>query len=216
MRSRFLKLSAIVLSGLLVVIATSAGVGAQQMATGTPGGSIPCPTMSATESAMMPTMSSTEMSGMMATTEATMDMSAMSGMLIGPYTPIQGCSLNATLSGANEVPGPGDPKGMGTAVVTVSNTASGPGVICVEFAVSGMILPATAAHIHMGGVGTAGPDLVPLAAPDANGKTKNCTTGVDPAIIAAILAQPSNYYVNVHNADYPNGAIRGQLMAAMP
>ncbi len=29
--------------------------------------------------------------------------------------------------------------------------------------------------------------------------------------VAEILANPSAYYVNVHNAEFPSGAIRGQL-----
>ncbi|HUF02221.1 MAG TPA: CHRD domain-containing protein [Gaiellaceae bacterium] len=31
------------------------------------------------------------------------------------------------------------------------------------------------------------------------------------ALAQEILANPSEFYVNVHNADYPGGAIRGQL-----
>jgi hypothetical protein len=34
---------------------------------------------------------------------------------------------------------------------------------------------------------------------------------VDPGLIKAIRQNPSAYYVNVHNADFPAGAVRGQL-----
>ena len=30
-------------------------------------------------------------------------------------------------------------------------------------------------------------------------------------LIKEIRQNPANYYVNVHNADFPDGAIRGQL-----
>jgi hypothetical protein len=32
--------------------------------------------------------------------------------------------------------------------------------------------------------------------------------------LAAILANPNGFYVNVHNAEFPDGAIRGQLSEA--
>jgi hypothetical protein len=33
----------------------------------------------------------------------------------------------------------------------------------------------------------------------------------DRELLKAIASDPEDYYVNVHNADYPAGAVRGQL-----
>jgi hypothetical protein len=71
------------------------------------------------------------------------------------------------------------------------------------------IAPATAAHIHVGAAGVAGPVVVPLAPP--TGTSSGCVTGVSPELIKAITQNPQNYYVNVHNAEFPAGALRGQL-----
>ena len=46
--------------------------------------------------------------------------------------------------------------------------------------------------------------------PPAQGSSKGCATAPADAL-AAILAEPSSYYVNVHTAKYPEGAMRGQL-----
>ena len=117
-----------------------------------------------------------------------------------------GRKLQTTLTGAAEVP-PGDPDGSGTATVTVN---PGQKRICYTIHVSG-IAPPTAAHIHVGAVGTAPPNnvVVPLDTP-TDGHVEACAE-VTRELALAILKEPSNYYVNVHNADHPTGAVRGQL-----
>ena len=117
----------------------------------------------------------------------------------------QGRPLSTSLTGAAEVPGPGDPDGSGTATLTVN---PGLGQICYELTVSG-IAPATAAHIHVGAVTEAGPVVVPLA-PPTDGTSSGCAE-VSHELALAILKSPSDYYVNVHNAEFPAGAVRGQL-----
>ena len=108
------------------------------------------------------------------------------------------------LSGAEEVPGPGDPDGSGLAVVRVDTDD---GEMCFRVLVR-RIDPATAAHIHVGPEGVAGPVVQGLEAP-TDRRSSGCV--VNDALADAIVADPSNYYVNVHNAPFPAGAVRGQL-----
>lgn len=116
-----------------------------------------------------------------------------------------GRPLSAALSGDNEVPGPGDPDGSGDARVTVN---PGIGQICYTLQVSG-IAPATMAHIHEGEEGVSGPVRVGLT-PPTSGTSSGCVT-VERTLALEILRDPADYYVNVHNAQYPGGAVRGQL-----
>jgi len=112
--------------------------------------------------------------------------------------------LSADLAGKNEVPTKGDPNGRGMArVFGVDNE---PTTLCYVLEVS-KIEPATAAHIHEAPEGVAGPVVVTLARP-TDGDSAGC---VETPLAQEILADPSAYYVNVHNATYPGGAIRGQL-----
>jgi hypothetical protein len=110
-----------------------------------------------------------------------------------------------TLSGAEEVP-PADPDGTGFASITLN---VGQAKVCWELSVSN-IAPATAAHIHAAPAGVNGPVVVPLS-PPTTGSSSGCKENVDPALIQAIVDHPEQYYVNVHNADFPGGAVRGQL-----
>ena len=116
-----------------------------------------------------------------------------------------GRKLTATLTGAAEVPGPGDTDGTGTAQITVN---SGQNRICYKLRVSN-IAPATAAHIHEAAPTAAGPVVVTLGAP-TRGTSSGCVT-VTRALALEILKDPGDYYVNVHNAAFPGGAVRGQL-----
>ena len=103
------------------------------------------------------------------------------------------------------VPNQGDLDGTGTANITVN---IGQARVCYELTVSG-IEPATAAHIHEAAPTTTGPVVVPLGAP-TGGSSTGCVD-VDRELAKEILKTPSDYYVNVHNTPFPNGALRGQL-----
>ena len=115
----------------------------------------------------------------------------------------------AQLNGANEVPTAGDPDGTGAAAVTINPDPSAADV-CFDLRVEG-IATATLAHIHVGAAGVPGGVVVTLVPPTP---TSSGCVSVDPALAAAIVANPAGYYVNVHNADFPAGAVRGQLAAA--
>ena len=112
---------------------------------------------------------------------------------------------SAVLSGAQEVPGPGDPDGRGTAEVTVVDAANN---ICYELDVTSIAVP-TAAHIHRGASGMSGPPVVSLE-PPIDGERDGCVAAPE-EIAEDIERNPAGFYVNVHNAEYPNGAVRGQL-----
>jgi hypothetical protein len=116
-----------------------------------------------------------------------------------------GRPLSTLLTGEQEVPGPGDTDGSGTVDLTLN---PGQGQVCWNLSVAG-IDTATAAHIHRGASGVAGPVVVPLT-PPADGTSDGCADA-DRDLIREILQTPEQFYVNVHNAEFPEGAIRGQL-----
>jgi hypothetical protein len=111
----------------------------------------------------------------------------------------------ATLTGAAEVPGPGDPDGGGAAQVTLNSDKN---EVCYDVTVT-KIDEATAAHIHEGAIDKDGPVKVGLDTPKG-GATKGCKSA-DAAVVKDMMANPANYYVNVHSKDFPKGAVRGQL-----
>lgn len=121
------------------------------------------------------------------------------------HSPEGGRPLSASLTGPAEVPGPGDPDGSGSATVRVN---PGQPQICYALTVTG-IDAASAAHVHRGATGAAGPPVVTLDAP-ADGSSEGCAT-VARDLAQEILRNPGGFYVNVHNAAFPNGAVRGQL-----
>ena len=111
----------------------------------------------------------------------------------------------ATLTGAQEVGG-GDPDGTGRAEISISDNF---GQVCWDLNGISGIGPITAAHIHAGAAGTNGPPVFTLR-PANEGGYKGCTDGAE-WTQNRIEDSPQAFYVNVHTAQYPNGAIRGQL-----
>jgi hypothetical protein len=113
------------------------------------------------------------------------------------------------MTGAAEVPGPGDPDGSGTAWFFVNY---GQMEICYVLQVENITLPTVGAHIHLAPPTEAGPVVVPLNAPDETGMSSGCAEVADAALLKNILQNPQDYYVNVHTLPlYAAGAVRGQL-----
>lgn len=115
--------------------------------------------------------------------------------------------FSVALDSAQQVPaGGGDPDGSGVADLYIDDVAS---TIDWSIVVNNIVLPLTGAHIHSGAVGVNGGVTV-------NFGGQLTGTNLFDTDLAAILANPAGYYVNLHNAFYPAGSLRGQLGVAVP
>ena len=115
-------------------------------------------------------------------------------------------SYTADLTGAAEIPGPGDPDGAGIATLDWDSEDE---QFCYALAIDD-IDPATAAHVHRGAAGEAGPPVITLETPGADGGSDGCVE-VTPSLRREIRENPGGFYVNVHSEPHPAGAVRGQL-----
>lgn len=138
--------------------------------------------------------------------------------------------LEATLDGRQEVTADGkrnagDPNGRGEAYVF--GIDGDPATLCYVLEVDKIaeldqapMAGSRMAHLHRGARGANGPVEVTLAWPQG-GQAADCLTegeegkGLSAGEVQQILANPEEYYVNVHNSRYPAGAVRGQLRATM-
>jgi hypothetical protein len=112
--------------------------------------------------------------------------------------------VSAKMTGGAE--SPKGPAGASGSAVVHLNAAKG--TVCWQFKNLKGVTSPNASHIHKGGKGVSGPVFIPLGAKFA---LKGCTTA-SKSSITAVETKPGAYYVNVHNAKYPNGAVRGQLV----
>lgn len=116
---------------------------------------------------------------------------------VGAAAPVAApIALSATL-----VPS-GDPDGSGHAMLTLNKSKR---KVCATIHWSGIADP-TFAHIHKRSDGSVVVDLTGAVTGGAK-----CTRGVARSTIRRIVDRPRRYYVNVHNAPYPAGAIQGRL-----
>ena len=140
----------------------------------------------------------------------------------GPASP--NTAFVARLLGTNEVPSltPGletvDPDGFGSATVTFDLSTVGSENICWDLNYENLTGTPIMAHIHGPGVaGINAPVVIAFTPFSALGPTSSTgcrlLTAPEAVIAADMVANPTNYYVNVHTLDFPGGAIRGQLSA---
>ncbi|MEW2426100.1 CHRD domain-containing protein [Streptomyces nigra] len=130
-------------------------------------------------------------------------------------TPARGKAtfLKARLSGDQEVPtagqsSAGDEDGSGEALIEVKGDR-----VIFSLRWSGIGAP-TLGHIHEGRAGTNGDVRVPLfttAMPDTVTKAVGSVTVTDKALAQKLRTNPAGFYVNLHDAANPAGAVRGQL-----
>ena len=117
----------------------------------------------------------------------------------------RGDALRSNLSGAEVVPGPGDPDAVGFANLFVDLAN---GRLCYRLGYDGTPDRPTAGHIHRGDQGRTGPPAIDLHT-EANGD-EGCV-GADPTALRNLRDYPEAFYMQLHTAEHPDGALRGQL-----
>jgi hypothetical protein len=129
----------------------------------------------------------------------------LSSALVGTALAQTPCTVENNCFGT-ALNGPG---GNGTATVRLN---PGQGTVCYSMTLN-LLKDPTAAHIHRGDASITNGQIVVRffdSTPAAVGTLEDCVQA-DATVISDILANRAGFYVNVHNADYPGGAIRGQI-----
>lgn len=122
-----------------------------------------------------------------------------------------GRPFSTELTGAAEVPGPGDPDATGQADLRLNQ---GRERVCFDVDWADIDGTVFAGHIHVGPPDVAGPIVVELFSGSFAGTdaVSGCIEDVDAGLIKAIRQDPEAYYVNVHGLPgFAAGAVRGQL-----
>jgi CHRD domain len=123
----------------------------------------------------------------------------------------------ARMNGAQETPST-NAKGSGTATLTVDGTK-----LKYSVEIHDLSGPPTAAHIHVGAIGIAGPPVYTFVIKSGSGSggtisegtidlTTDASAGVSGDSLKVLLSN-GKAYVNVHSKNFPGGEIRGQVMA---
>ena len=113
--------------------------------------------------------------------------------------------LSADLTGAAEVPGPGDPDATGRATVVVEPGSS---QLCYRIEVTG-VQGVDGTSLHEGDPGEQGAVVLGLDPPDG-GAVEGCATA-DSSLLQRMGRSPQEYYLNIRTDEHPDGALRGQL-----
>lgn len=123
--------------------------------------------------------------------------------------------FSVAMTGPQEVPGPGDADGIASGTITLNDVT---GAVSWNFTYANIATPLSAMHIHTGAAGASGGVLISLGVATSGGAGTLISSTVhgNLAQVTSVLNNPSGFYVNIHNAPFANGAIRGQLEGPVP
>lgn len=126
--------------------------------------------------------------------------------------------LEADLNGRNEMSksgrsAMGDPRGTAVELLRIKGNQ-----ITFEITWHNLGAP-TVARVHAGSAGTNGSSVIPMmTAPMSSTLTAvaGSVTVNDPRLLVRLVNNPNQFYVNLGNAKYPGGAVRGQFRKVAP
>jgi hypothetical protein len=146
-------------------------------------------------------------------------LAALAGSMLVPVhsaVASTGVKFTVTLTDVNPVTGleEGDPNASGTAVLKLHPRA---GKLCYVIKVRGLEAPTEPApgigdaHIHRTSDGSIAVDLATdFNRADGFYVATGCVA-VSDALLRQIITDPNAFYINIHNAPYPGGALFGEL-----
>jgi hypothetical protein len=111
------------------------------------------------------------------------------------------------MTGAQVVPGPGDPDGFGTARLPNNSST---GTICWNINTELIDVPLTASLIHAGAAGQEGVVVLQLFGEVNNPDPSGCRSA-DPQLLRDLNQNSREFYLEISNFSFSGGAIRGQL-----
>jgi len=123
------------------------------------------------------------------------------------------------MNGQNEfvggLPNRGDPDATGIGTITLNpGTGGNTGSADVHIMLTNIDFPLALWHIHTGAANTQGPVFIDFGNPETY-RSGDMMMGTVPNLsttnIQAVLANPSGFYLNIHNGPFGAGAIRDQL-----
>ncbi|MFN2442275.1 MAG: CHRD domain-containing protein, partial [Thermoanaerobaculia bacterium] len=121
-------------------------------------------------------------------------------------TTLQAASFGVLMTGGQEAPGPGDGDGLGFADFVLNGTT-------LEYSIAVFNIESpTAMHIHIGERGEPGGVIVGF--PPFTGNVNVGSLEISQSLATSLTESPTDFYLNVHNTSFPNGAVRGQVQWA--
>ncbi len=113
----------------------------------------------------------------------------------------------AKLTAGQVVPGPGEKGGNGKATIEVKKSKR---KVCFEITFKNIAEP-NSGNLHKGVKGEKGPRKIDFFTKPTASPAEGCVKKVKKKLLNKVQNHPENFYVQLHNTQFPDGAIRGQL-----